>query len=226
MTEAEWLAAKNPGPMVDHLRDRVSDRKMRLFACVCCRQVWPLLGDERSRTAVEVAEQFADRGTKSWARLAVAEAEAWKAAGTLLVSSDPALSAAARAAALTTLTTGRRREPWWLHHQNAWDTISRDVAGPRDRRPVKALQAALLRDVIGHPFYPVEIVPSWLAWSAGAVSELARSIYEERAFDRLPILGDALEEAGCADAAILNHCRGPGPHVRGCRVVDLLLGKS
>ena len=58
------------------------------------------------------------------------------------------------------------------------------------------------------------------------VVQLAQSIYDDRAFDRLPILADALEEAGCTDAAILDHCRGPGPHVRGCWAVDLLLGKT
>ena len=61
---------------------------------------------------------------------------------------------------------------------------------------------------------------------AGDCRALAGAIYDERAFDRLPVLGDALEDAGCADAAILAHCRGPGEHVRGCWVVDLLLGKS
>jgi hypothetical protein len=63
-------------------------------------------------------------------------------------------------------------------------------------------------------------------WNESTVTELAQAIYTDRAFDRLPILADALEEAGCTDAAILEHCRGPGPHVRGCWVVDLLLGKE
>jgi hypothetical protein len=63
-------------------------------------------------------------------------------------------------------------------------------------------------------------------WNDGAVVKLAESIYTERAFDRLPILADALEDAGCTDAAVLDHCRGPGPHVRGCWVVDLVLGKE
>jgi hypothetical protein len=65
-----------------------------------------------------------------------------------------------------------------------------------------------------------------LTWNDGIVIKLAQAIYEERAFDRLPILADALEEAGCSDTEILAHCRGPGPHVRGCWVVDLLLGKE
>ena len=68
--------------------------------------------------------------------------------------------------------------------------------------------------------------PSWLAWNGGTVFNLAQGIYDQRAFDSLPILADALEEAGCQDADILGHCRQPGPHVLGCWAVNLLLGKS
>ena len=84
----------------------------------------------------------------------------------------------------------------------------------------------LLRDVFGNPFRPVLISPSWLAWNDGAIRKMVQLIYDDRAFNQLPLLADALEDAGCADAAILSHCREPGEHVRGCWVVDLLLGKS
>jgi hypothetical protein len=67
--------------------------------------------------------------------------------------------------------------------------------------------------------------PAWLAWNGGTVVKLAEAIYAGRAFDRMPILADALEEAGCADANFLDHCREPGPHALGCWIVDLLLGK-
>jgi hypothetical protein len=80
--------------------------------------------------------------------------------------------------------------------------------------------------VICNPFRPCTVSPSWLAWNDGAIRKMAQSIYDDRAFDRLPLLADALEEAGCADAALLGHCRSGGEHVRGCWVVDLLLGKS
>jgi hypothetical protein len=73
---------------------------------------------------------------------------------------------------------------------------------------------------------PTIIEPGWTAWNGGTIQQLARTIYDDHTFERLPILADALEEAGCTDAAILGHCRGPGPHVRGCWVVDLLLGKQ
>jgi hypothetical protein len=84
-------------------------------------------------------------------------------------------------------------------------------------------QAALLRDIFGNPFRPAALDP---AWRTGTVLALARGIYEDRAFDRMPILADALQDAGCTDEDVLGHCRGPGPHVRGCWVVDLVLGKS
>jgi len=84
-------------------------------------------------------------------------------------------------------------------------------------------QLHLLRDIFGNPFRPAAIDPSWLT---STVVALARGIYEERAFDRMPILADALQDAGCDNEDVLGHCRGPEPHVRGCWVVDLLLGKE
>ncbi len=86
--------------------------------------------------------------------------------------------------------------------------------------------ASLLRDIYGNPFCPITINPAWLAWNNSTVPKIAQTIYDERVFDRMPILADALEEAGCTDADILNHCRKPGEHVRGCWVVDLLLDKE
>jgi hypothetical protein len=87
----------------------------------------------------------------------------------------------------------------------------------------KTGQCNLLRCTFGNPFSPVTLDP---AWRTPAVVQLARSLYEERRFEDMPVLADALEEAGCQDATVLEHCRGPGPHVRGCWVLDLLLGKE
>jgi len=88
-------------------------------------------------------------------------------------------------------------------------------------------QSFLLRDIFGNPFRPLSPVSSvWPTWNDGAVRKMAQVIYDDRAFDRLPLMADALEDAGCTDAAILAHCRGGGEHVRGCWVVDLLLGKG
>ena len=95
-----------------------------------------------------------------------------------------------------------------------------------ERAAERAAQAVLLRDVFGNPFRPVAIDAGCLAWNGGTVVRLAQAIYDERAFDRLPILADALEDAGCDSADLLAHCRREGVHTRGCCVVDLLLGKG
>jgi hypothetical protein len=87
---------------------------------------------------------------------------------------------------------------------------------------IKAL-VGLLYCVFGNPFRKVTIDPAWVT---PTVASVAQAAYDQRAFDRLPILADALEDAGCDSADILNHCRQPGEHVRGCWVVDLLLGKK
>jgi hypothetical protein len=92
--------------------------------------------------------------------------------------------------------------------------------------PEPARQVKHLRELF-NPFRRRRSVdPAWLSWNGGTVRHLAQAIYDEHAFDRLPVLADALEEAGCADADILNHCRQPGAHVRGCWVVDSLLAKE
>jgi hypothetical protein len=100
----------------------------------------------------------------------------------------------------------------------------------------KQYQVAVLRDVFGDPFRPVPAGSAqrrwrkqwetFLTWSNATIPQLARAVYDERRFDRLPVLADALEEAGCSDAAILSHCREPAPHVRGCWVVDAILGPA
>jgi hypothetical protein len=89
--------------------------------------------------------------------------------------------------------------------------------------PDERVYPDLLRDIFGNPFRPLTFSP---VWKTSAALSLAATIYDERTFDHLPILADALEDAGCNDAAILSHCRRPGPHARGCWVVDVVLGKS
>ena len=84
----------------------------------------------------------------------------------------------------------------------------------------------LIRELWGNPFRPSVVEASWLSWNHGLVPRLAKNIYDERAFEQMPYLADALEDAGCTDAAILAHCRGPGPHARGCWVLDALLEKE
>jgi hypothetical protein len=92
------------------------------------------------------------------------------------------------------------------------------------RRAEEAAQAGLLREIIGNPFQPSPLDP---AWFTSDVVALARGIYADRAFDRMPILADALQDAGCADEDVLTHCRDTNRvHVRGCWLIDLVLGNS
>jgi hypothetical protein len=256
MTETEWLACDDPSKMVK--RARVGRRrKCRLFAVACCRAVWGLLVDERSRAAVEVAERHADgAATDEELRVAAAAAnqahdEMFRVLGKVGSSVEWAAAFAADANPLFAaknvtwaVTHPRVLEEGGPRHDSAdpvrhtpctvtmrtgllalalgkWQVNTVEKSEPTGAE--HAVQVALIRDIFGNPFRPATLDP---AWCSSTTTQLAAGIYDERAFDRLPILADALEEAGCADPDILAHCRGPGPHVRGCWVVDLLLGKS
>jgi hypothetical protein len=97
---------------------------------------------------------------------------------------------------------------------------------PRLLTEERRQQASILRDIIGNPFRPVHLDPAWLRWNGGMIRTIARTIYDERRFEDMPVLADALEDAGCDDPYLLSHCRSKGPHVRGCFLLDLLLGKE
>jgi hypothetical protein len=114
---------------------------------------------------------------------------------------------------------------WWRVAKSVRLGI-RDLEGGGSAVRVLHAQTAFLRDIFGNPFHPVPNDPCWLQWNDGCISQIARAIYGEGDFGRMPVLADALEDAGCSNADILAHLRGPGSHVRGCFVLDLLLGKE
>jgi hypothetical protein len=227
MTEQEWLACTDPQKMLEFLKGKASDRKLRLFACAFCRSVWHLLADggrsrrpEHSRHAVEVAEWYAD-GDATAAELADAWDDAWAAAPP---PENAPLPDAAQDADYAICCAA-----WVACHdaaRGAGGVATWAAAGDAVGDAASVKQATLLRCIFGNPFHPVALNAAWLAWDYGTVRKIARAIYYDRAFDRLPILADALEDAGCTDKAILDHCRQPGEHERGCWVVDLLLGKE
>jgi hypothetical protein len=235
MNEAGWLACENPGPMLVWLGRAASARKLRLFACACCRRVGHLLNDRGAHAALATAERFADGlvgdGERSAARRAAQQASQTRA----VTNQPPTFPRWERrvASAIYYATAADAWEGAYKARQLAaealfwraggFDTPDWQAVEPAERRA----QTELLRDLFGPlPFRAVAIDPAWLAWGGGTVVKLAAAAYDERAFDRLPILADALEEAGCADEAVLAHLRGPGPHVRGCWALDLLLGKA
>jgi hypothetical protein len=197
MTEAEWLTATDPVPMLEFLAGRASARKLRLFAAACTRRAWRRVAAP-GRAAVEAAERFAD-GLATPAELRAARlACKYAGGGGAWYSAASRPEVAARNAALSALA-------------------GCDPAAER------AAQAALLRDIVGNPCRPAPFDP---AWRTADVLALALAAYDERAFERLPILADALADARCDDEAILGHCRSDGPHARGCWVVDLILSKD
>lgn len=244
MTKAEWLKCTNPTQMVDYLRGKTSERKFRLFAVACCRRISHLLNDNRSREAVEVAEQLADRlatdSSLEDARENSADAsgEAHRIATVSGWSVDKWMANAAANAAYGAcghwqnwLSDGRLFEtPVWAARSMAGPEVEHvlsDVARQDGFDKEQAAQVLLLHDIFDlSPFRDVQLDKSILTWDNGTLVSQAQRIYNDLAFDQLPNLADSLEGAGCLDPDILAHCRGPGPHVRGCWVVDLILGKQ
>jgi hypothetical protein len=224
MTEAVWLASTKPDEMLVFLQGKASDRKLRLFGCACVRRVWYRLEHYRAaRHAVEIAEEFAD-GQRTLGELE--ELSELSREGELAewVPTRTKESRALRAVGWCVLGDFHGWEHGWEGHPGI---VARHAAGASGTMgSERVAQAQLLRDVFGNPFRPATVDPAWLRWNDCTVPKIAAGIYEERAFDRLPILHDALLDAGCDDEDILAHCRGAGPHVRGCWVIDLILGKE
>jgi hypothetical protein len=227
MTEAEWLdCCTNPAGMLDCLRGKTSDRKLRLFAVACCRSVFPLLVKLRREIeeAIAIAEKFAD-GLATEAELSGIYRDniPWDYEDSAAIQAcNPEANWAARNSTRESSMVALKA---WVRSHPQYRRRSKEARGGKQAE--SATQTALLRCIFGNPFRsPPSLDPAWLIWNGGVVEKVAERIYDERGFDHLSILADALEEAGCTDADILNHCRQPGEHVRGCWVVDLLLGKS
>lgn len=255
ITACDWAAATNPGPMLLFLLDHgpVSDRKLRLLATAAASEVHHLMCDGRSRVALRVAEAVAEgvalddewsraRGAASEAhaeaeeatdaeasepvpvegyeariagwRLRVSEDAAGAAVATLHPSAETAATKAVRLV-LSAEESARRAAVG-----NDGEGVNSGGAVGSDCRP---RVAALLRCIFGDPFAPITFLPEWR--TEAAVS-LARGIYEDGAWERLPVLADALEDAGCDSAELLKHCREPGGHVKGCHVIDAILGQT
>jgi hypothetical protein len=221
MNEAQWLKGQDPWSMLEFLRGRTSERKFRLFAS-CCRRLWQLLGPLRWEM-VEVAEHNAD--APKWrdpqrsfrGRLRALRAEEVAVDDQEDISAGRAVDALRCADGLSAAVDA-------AYHARALTRVARFCGRlPGGGRGERAAQAALVQEVFGNPFRPVTVEP---AWRTADVVALARCIYEERAFERLAVLADALEEAGCTDHTLLDHCRSSAPHVRGCWLVDLLSGKE
>jgi len=223
VTEQEWMTCTDPTSMILFLQatGKVSARKLRLVAVTCCRRVWPLLTDERSRRAVELAEQSVDE-LISWSAL-----DATSTAAREVKHHEYHADVAAFAASYAPTPILE-----FAHVVGIMQTAAE--APDTGVHLEESAQAALLREVFGPlPFRPFHVAPALLRWNDGIVRRLADAVYDERKLPegtldatRIAVLGDALEDAGCDNADILNHCRQPDVHVRGRWVVDLLTGRG
>lgn len=220
MTEAEWLACKDPLDMLHSPGWRrvrrttshgfsdsntchplvTSERKLRLYSCACFRLSFPRLVCLADQLALDVAERFSDAKATNDELTAISQRCGCTA------------SSVTRPSALDSARGAIGGNKVRANHPAGFQQLLSNTT-----------RCALLRCIFGNPFRPVTVAPDWKSETAVA---LATGIYQERAFDRLPILADALEEAGCDHPDVLGHCRRPGPHARGCWVVDLVLGKS
>ncbi len=237
MTAAEWRAATDPRPMLEllHQRGSASDRKLRLFACACCRRVLCAPhggGNDKDKRDIAVAEQLAD-GTAQ--REALCRARDWQwgcysvdvhFAGCIALALDQVPFTDARC--IHSFFVCLLRSLGVRYEQDESEDTRRQTLREGDGL------CQLLREVVGNPFRPAPALDAaWLAWHDGSVAQLARAAYDERLLPegtldpaRLAVLADALEDAGCPDAELLGHLRGPGPHVRGCWALDLVLRKG
>jgi hypothetical protein len=232
---------------------KVTVRKMLLFASACCRRIWNVLPTDPCRKGVEIAERYAD-GLATDQELASAWSAVWASAEEEIEGFGDSYCAdsigwglipgGSAFCAITGLLGEGKVEPAPVA-SNAAAEVAWDVSRMCNGKEASQLafeaaytaertgQALVLRDLYHRPCCSVIRDPAWLHWNNGTIPKLARATYEQGELptglldkDRLRILADALEEAGCADADLLGHLRGPGPHVRGCFVVDALLGKS
>jgi hypothetical protein len=206
MTEAEWLTGQDPKGMLDFVSRRAGDRRLRLFAAAAARDLLAhnpaevrYYGRDVYETAILRAEAMADGEPVS------------RSTGPQVVWVE---YEEAGDAAYTVLGADGSVGLW---------VFPPEQAVPAALATLTVNPAVWLRDIIGNPFRPAAFDPRW---RTDDTAGLARSIYDDRASGRLPLLADALLDAGCDDDGILAHCRSEGPHVRGCWVVDLVLGKE
>jgi hypothetical protein len=229
MTETEWLACTDPTPMLQFLKANASGRKLRLFAIACCRPIEHLFPDERCNNALRVAERYAE-GIVGAAELHAA----WEMADEVAQGLNDLRQTQGIPAKVVSWAAAN--DAAFTVEESAFEcaeVICQDYSFPQENalawaavwpRTREGFCLSALREIFGNPFRPVVLDSRWLT---STVVDLATSaIYDQRAFDRMPILADSLMDAGCDSDDILNHCRQIGEHARGCWALDLLLSKS
>jgi hypothetical protein len=237
MSAEKWMTA-DLREMLALAAGQVSPRKLDLFNLWCCHALRPYLTDARSRAAVRFAQDQVDRG---WPDKVEAE-DVWASAKRALDDASRWARAANRPAELRNRrvyvnaalvaqqtvghdlpSRGALPNAQFTAYALAWANGDRTFDGEDLRNSRFRLLEAIFRDLVGNPFQPV---PFDTRWRTLDVLGLARAIDEDSAFGRLPILADALMDAGCWDETIVGHCRASGSHTRGCWLIDLILDRS
>ena len=203
MTEADWIACNDPTALLDFLEGKASGRKLQLFAVACCYITLQSSPNPPAPESFEAVVRFANgAGTleevlKFWGN---------PSTNPQAISYPEQPLQWARAYAVDASMTSEEREIFEVaDHPRNYEVLG------------------LLCDIFGNPFHPITLDPSWLT---STVTTLARQMYDTRDFSAMPILADALQDAGCGDEEVLGQCRVEEVHVRGCFVVDLVLGKE
>ncbi len=213
----EWEAAEEPFELILHSQC-FDVRKRRLLSCACVSRILDNFSRPHFAPAIEFAESWADSrfDRDDWLGHRRNAARVKKPNGRV----HPVIASMQVADAVH--ATLERPAVDWLRALEQCQQAS-GVGDPE----LEALeQCRLTRDIFPNPFLEFSFDPTWLKWNEGTVSKLAHAIYDDRHFEDLPVLGDALEEAGCSDPLILDHCRSDAEHVRGCWVVDLMTGRD
>jgi hypothetical protein len=226
MTEAEWLSCTSAGKMLHYLceqcgaaRRKDGRRKLRLLACACCRRIWHKLTED-GRQIVLLNELLAD-GQAVTEDLDAAVLRCLAGSMNKYGWIPPAI----RAAVATNVPPPREAAESAMF--GACSAVASHGPGYSERWNAEAAaQAEFMREIFGNPFQPIKVEKRWRTANDGAVVRLAQSICQEGSFADMPILADALEEAGCREEAILSHCWGTAGHVLGCWVLDVLLARS
>jgi hypothetical protein len=221
MTEEEWLTVGKLNAHVDYQLLQKATRKLRLFSIGCTRQLLPwaekteetILHDALLRAEKLADGELSESTIEKWYRkvreLERTQSHMTRSPQTSIIHNFVLICLPTRYAGFT----------------DGWRKLvgNGQIYGEEFARQGSGLAHSLLLDIFGNPFRPVAFNPAWRTSTAVGV---AQAMYDAREFNAMPILADALQDAGCEDNAILSHCQGAGPHVRGCWVVDLVLNKS
>jgi hypothetical protein len=226
-TEKDWIRGHDAIAMAAYLQGQANERRLRLVACACCRQLETIAGPDWSKEALTAAEQLAE-GLLTLedldpVRQRLLDATAW--AGEWADETPEENVVRAVRALLHPKAGYALRETLDALERAAHLSGSTEAECLERSRLELKRQAAVMREIAGNPFRIAVIEEPWKRWHGGCLVHLAKEIYDTRTFQDVPMLGDVLEDAGCTAVELLDHCRLDSWHALGCWVLDGILGK-